>query len=170
MKCDSCEYATAPCKRPAKVRVRCLQWIPCCRVNVGVCCELHSVNTPKRRKSYGWQYAKVRTRPHVNGTYVSSPHTLSVCVSVSLYPAIYPSILLALSLSALSLYLLQEGMTYCAKDVQATFEVFQEVFPKMMEHAAHPCSLAGVLQMGSCYLPVDTGWQRYINRVRDVCG
>ena len=95
-------------------------------------------------------------------------HFVCLCVSQSLsgHLSIHPS----RSLSALSLYLLQEGMTYCAKDVQATFEVFQEVFPKMMEHAAHPCSLAGVLQMGSCYLPVDTSWQRYINRVRDVCG
>ena len=66
-KCDSCGYAAAPCKHPAKVRIRRLQWIPCYRVNVGIRCKLHSVNTPKRRKSCGWQYAKVPTCRRVNG-------------------------------------------------------------------------------------------------------
>eukprot|EP00117_Sycon_ciliatum_P041275 scpid20856/ scgid30220/ DNA polymerase subunit gamma-1; Mitochondrial DNA polymerase catalytic subunit; PolG-alpha len=58
----------------------------------------------------------------------------------------------------------QEGMRYCANDVQATFDVFRVVYKHMQNHAPHPCSIAGMLHMGSCYLPVDTSWPRYVDR------
>ena len=60
-KCDSCEYGAAPFEHTAKVRIRCLQWIPRCCVNIGIGCKLHSVNNFKRRTSCGWQYTNVRT-------------------------------------------------------------------------------------------------------------
>ena len=66
-KCDSCEYNAAPFERPAKVRIRRLQCTPRCRVNIGIGCKVHSVNTLKWRTSCGWQYTNVRTYRRVNG-------------------------------------------------------------------------------------------------------
>ena len=48
-KCDSPEYAAASFEHTAKVRIRRLQLIPRCRVNIGIGCEIHIENTLKRR-------------------------------------------------------------------------------------------------------------------------
>lgn len=54
-------------------------------------------------------------------------------------------------------------MTYCAKDVVATFRVFEKLFPLYCERFPHPVTFAGILEMGMAYLPVNTNWLRYIN-------
>ncbi|XP_078007267.1 DNA polymerase subunit gamma-1 isoform X5 [Phascolarctos cinereus] len=56
----------------------------------------------------------------------------------------------------------QDLMQYCALDVQATYEVFQEQLPLFMERCPHPVTLAGMLEMGVSYLPVNQNWDRYL--------
>uniref|UniRef100_U3I9P8 DNA polymerase subunit gamma-1 n=1 Tax=Anas platyrhynchos platyrhynchos TaxID=8840 RepID=U3I9P8_ANAPP len=57
----------------------------------------------------------------------------------------------------------QDLMSYCARDVQATHEVFQEQLPLFMERCPHPVTFAGMLEMGVSYLPVNGNWQRYLD-------
>ncbi|XP_025977059.2 DNA polymerase subunit gamma-1 [Dromaius novaehollandiae] len=57
----------------------------------------------------------------------------------------------------------QELMTYCARDVQATHEVFQEQLPLFLERCPHPVTFAGMLEMGVSYLPVNGNWKRYLD-------
>lgn len=57
----------------------------------------------------------------------------------------------------------QNLMTYCANDVIATNEVVKELYPLFQERFPHPATLAGMLELGSAYLPVNTNWVRYIN-------
>ncbi|XP_068814260.1 DNA polymerase subunit gamma-1 [Struthio camelus] len=57
----------------------------------------------------------------------------------------------------------QDLMTYCARDVQATHEVFQEQLPLFMERCPHPVTFAGMLEMGVSYLPVNGNWKRYLD-------
>ncbi|KAM4677002.1 DNA polymerase subunit gamma-1 [Discoglossus pictus] len=62
----------------------------------------------------------------------------------------------------------QELMRYCALDVQATHEVFQEQFPLFMERCPHPVTLAGMLEMGVSYLPVNQNWERYLDEAQST--
>lgn len=57
----------------------------------------------------------------------------------------------------------QSLMTYCAKDVVATTRVFQKLYPLFCERFPHPVTLAGMLEIGMAYLPVNSNWLRYIN-------
>ncbi|XP_013105040.2 DNA polymerase subunit gamma-1, mitochondrial [Stomoxys calcitrans] len=57
----------------------------------------------------------------------------------------------------------QSLMTYCSNDVGATHQVFRVLFPLFEERFPHPVTLAGMLEMGSAYLPVNKNWSRYIN-------
>ncbi|XP_035410794.1 DNA polymerase subunit gamma-1 isoform X1 [Cygnus atratus] len=57
----------------------------------------------------------------------------------------------------------QDLMSYCARDVRATHEVFQEQLPLFMERCPHPVTFAGMLEMGVSYLPVNGNWQRYLD-------
>ncbi|XP_077174016.1 DNA polymerase subunit gamma-1 isoform X2 [Paroedura picta] len=60
----------------------------------------------------------------------------------------------------------QELMRYCALDVQATHEVFQEQLPLFMKRCPHPVTFAGMLEMGACYLPVNHNWERYLDEAQ----
>ncbi|KAM4749032.1 DNA polymerase subunit gamma-1 [Rhinophrynus dorsalis] len=60
----------------------------------------------------------------------------------------------------------QALMNYCALDVQATHEVFQEQFPLFIERCPHPVTLAGMLEMGVSYLPVNQNWERYVEEAQ----
>ncbi|XP_072258819.1 DNA polymerase subunit gamma-1 [Pyxicephalus adspersus] len=60
----------------------------------------------------------------------------------------------------------QNLMKYCAQDVLATHEVFSEQFPLFMERCPHPVTLAGMLEMGVSYLPVNQNWQRYLDEAQ----
>ncbi|KAM9375873.1 DNA polymerase subunit gamma-1 isoform 2-T3 [Pholidichthys leucotaenia] len=62
----------------------------------------------------------------------------------------------------------QELMQYCALDVKATHEVFREQLPLFMERCPHPVTLAGMLEMGLSYLPVNQNWGRYLEDSQDV--
>ncbi|XP_053741086.1 DNA polymerase subunit gamma-1 [Synchiropus splendidus] len=62
----------------------------------------------------------------------------------------------------------QELMQYCALDVLATHEVFTEQLPLFMERCPHPVTLAGMLEMGVSYLPVNQNWGRYLEDAQDV--
>ncbi|KAM5171282.1 DNA polymerase subunit gamma-1 isoform 1-T3 [Mantella aurantiaca] len=60
----------------------------------------------------------------------------------------------------------QALVKYCAQDVYATHEVFREQFPLFMERCPHPVTLAGMLEMGVSYLPVNQNWQRYLDEAQ----
>ncbi|KAJ6662774.1 hypothetical protein lerEdw1_010978 [Lerista edwardsae] len=60
----------------------------------------------------------------------------------------------------------QELMTYCALDVQATHEVFQEQLPLFLKRCPHPVTFAGMLEMGVSYLPVNQNWERYLDEAQ----
>lgn len=57
----------------------------------------------------------------------------------------------------------QNLMNYCAGDVVATNEVVKQLYPMFQERFAHPATLAGMLELGTAYLPVNSNWTRYIN-------
>nr|XP_033776955.1 DNA polymerase subunit gamma-1 isoform X2 [Geotrypetes seraphini] len=59
-------------------------------------------------------------------------------------------------------------MRYCALDVQATHEVFQEQLPLFMERCPHPVTFAGMLEMGVSYLPVNQNWERYLDEAQST--
>ncbi|XP_077119601.1 DNA polymerase subunit gamma-1 isoform X4 [Ranitomeya variabilis] len=86
----------------------------------------------------------------------------------------------------------QDLILYCALDVKATFEVFQETFPLFIESVSllvaaaythglcppmngsekrilrcpHPVTLAGMLEMGVSYLPVNQNWEKYLDEAQ----
>ena len=53
-------------------------------------------------------------------------------------------------------------MNYCATDVRVTFEVYSKLWPSFLLKCPHPATFAGMLEMGSCYLPVDSSWSSYV--------
>ncbi|CAO1413192.1 unnamed protein product [Diamesa serratosioi] len=57
----------------------------------------------------------------------------------------------------------QSLMSYCANDVKATNEVVKQLFPMFQSRFPHPATLAGMLELGTAYLPVNSNWKRYIN-------
>ncbi|CAG8476501.1 12075_t:CDS:2 [Ambispora leptoticha] len=57
----------------------------------------------------------------------------------------------------------QKLMTYCAKDVEATHQVYQKVFPRFLKICPHPVSFAGMLHMGNMFLTTTRqDWNEYI--------
>jgi len=62
----------------------------------------------------------------------------------------------------------QELMTYCANDVLVTHKVFKVVLPAFTDACPHPVSFAGVLHMGSSFLPVDDSWEHFISEAERV--
>ncbi|CAJ1057266.1 DNA polymerase subunit gamma-1 [Xyrichtys novacula] len=62
----------------------------------------------------------------------------------------------------------QELMQYCAMDVEATHQVFTEQLPLFLERCPHPVTLAGMLEMGVSYLPVNQNWVRYLEDSDDT--
>lgn len=57
----------------------------------------------------------------------------------------------------------QNLMTYCANDVIATNEVVKNLYPLFEQRFPHPATLAGMLELGTAYLPVNSNWTRYID-------
>ncbi|XP_051062543.1 DNA polymerase subunit gamma-1 isoform X2 [Phodopus roborovskii] len=62
----------------------------------------------------------------------------------------------------------QDLMQYCARDVWATYEVFQQQLPLFLERCPHPVTLAGMLEMGVSYLPVNQNWERYLTEAQST--
>ncbi|XP_021694828.1 DNA polymerase subunit gamma-1, mitochondrial [Aedes aegypti] len=56
----------------------------------------------------------------------------------------------------------QSLMRYCAGDVMATKGVLEKLLPLFLERFPHPATLAGMLEIGNAYLPVNSNWTRYI--------
>lgn len=57
---------------------------------------------------------------------------------------------------------LHDLLTYCAHDVRITHDVYKKVFPLFLDNCPHPASFAGILSMGSSFLPVNESWERYL--------
>lgn len=51
---------------------------------------------------------------------------------------------------------------YCATDVVATHKVLCELYPLFNDRFKHPATLAGMLEIGNAYLPINHNWNRYI--------
>ncbi|XP_064607817.1 DNA polymerase subunit gamma-1-like [Liolophura sinensis] len=62
----------------------------------------------------------------------------------------------------------QDLMLYCASDVVATHAVFQKVWPQFFDRFPHPVTFAGMLEMGTAYLPVNSNWNKYIRESNDT--
>ncbi|KAH8238861.1 hypothetical protein KR038_005045 [Drosophila bunnanda] len=60
----------------------------------------------------------------------------------------------------------QSLVNYCAGDVEATHRILRVLYPLYAERFPHPASLAGMLEMGSAYLPVNSNWERYIREAQ----
>ena len=61
-----------------------------------------------------------------------------------------------------SLSLSQTLMDYCCQDVRCTYELLRTLFPLFLDHCPNPVTLAGMLEMGSMYLPVNDSWNAFI--------
>uniref|UniRef100_A0A182ILV4 DNA polymerase subunit gamma-1 n=1 Tax=Anopheles atroparvus TaxID=41427 RepID=A0A182ILV4_ANOAO len=53
-------------------------------------------------------------------------------------------------------------MSYCADDVRATRAVLARLWPLFRMRFPHPATLAGMLEMGSAFLPVNGNWEHYL--------
>lgn len=59
-------------------------------------------------------------------------------------------------------------MSYCAKDVSATHNILCKLFPLYTSRFPHPVSLAGILELGLAYLPVNASWNQYIKECNET--
>ncbi|XP_054262641.1 DNA polymerase subunit gamma-1, mitochondrial [Macrosteles quadrilineatus] len=57
----------------------------------------------------------------------------------------------------------QSLVSYCANDVLATHNVLCKLFPMFLDRFPHPVSLAGILELGLAYLPINSSWNQYIS-------
>ncbi|KZV63387.1 gamma DNA-directed DNA polymerase [Peniophora sp. CONT] len=57
---------------------------------------------------------------------------------------------------------IQNYLTYCSEDVAVTHAVYAKVLPQFLTACPSPVSFAGVLTMGSSFLPVNETWEKYI--------
>ncbi|XP_050546618.1 DNA polymerase subunit gamma-1, mitochondrial [Daktulosphaira vitifoliae] len=62
----------------------------------------------------------------------------------------------------------QNLMTYCANDVKATSQVLYKLWPLFCERFPHPVTLAGILELGTSYLPVNSNWKRYLDTSNEI--
>lgn len=59
-------------------------------------------------------------------------------------------------------------MDYCAKDVDATFEVTKKLFPVFIQRIPHPVSFAALRHLGTLILPTTTKWPKYIEAAESL--
>lgn len=62
----------------------------------------------------------------------------------------------------------QDAMTYCAGDVEATYEVAKQIFPIFRRKVPHPVSFAALKQLGKLFLPTTQKWPQYIQNAESV--
>lgn len=62
----------------------------------------------------------------------------------------------------------QQLMTYCANDVAATRGLFFSLWYQFRMKNPHPVTVAALLEMGSCMLPVNDTWTDYISHVETL--
>jgi len=53
-------------------------------------------------------------------------------------------------------------LNYCANDVSVTHRVYAKVLPEFLESCPTPASFSGMLTMGSSFLTVNEGWEKYL--------
>ncbi|KAK9447637.1 DNA polymerase family A-domain-containing protein [Limtongia smithiae] len=58
--------------------------------------------------------------------------------------------------------MIQQLITYCARDVHTTFMVYRKVLPAFLKVCPHPVSFAGMKHLSSVFLPIDKSWDKYI--------
>lgn len=63
---------------------------------------------------------------------------------------------------------LADYLGYCANDVDVTHQVYAKAFPAFLQACPHPVSFAGILTMGSSFLPVNEEWEVYLERAEVV--
>lgn len=56
----------------------------------------------------------------------------------------------------------QSLVSYCAKDTEVTHKILTFLWPSFVERFPHPVTLAGMLELSTCYLPVNRNWRRYV--------
>ncbi|KAI9511049.1 DNA polymerase family A-domain-containing protein [Russula earlei] len=56
----------------------------------------------------------------------------------------------------------QDYLNYCANDVSVTHRVYAKVLPEFLKSSPSPVSFSGILTMGSSFLTVNEGWERYL--------
>lgn len=63
---------------------------------------------------------------------------------------------------------LERYLAYCASDVETTYKVYCAVLPKFLASCPSPVSFAGILTMGSAFLPVNQEWERYLRNAESM--
>ncbi|KAK9477567.1 DNA polymerase family A-domain-containing protein [Lipomyces japonicus] len=58
--------------------------------------------------------------------------------------------------------MLSQLITYCARDVDTTFQVYKKVLPNFLEVCPHPVSFAALRHLSSLFLPIDNSWGNYV--------
>ena len=56
----------------------------------------------------------------------------------------------------------QDYLNYCANDVSVTHRVYAKVLPEFLDASPTPVSFSGMLTMGSSFLTVNEGWEKYL--------
>ncbi|THV00821.1 gamma DNA-directed DNA polymerase [Dendrothele bispora CBS 962.96] len=63
---------------------------------------------------------------------------------------------------------LSDYIDYCASDVDVTYQVYKKVLPGFLNSCPHPVSFAGVIAMGSGFLPVNEQWEEYLRNAEST--
>ncbi|KAK7469280.1 DNA-directed DNA polymerase gamma mip1 [Stygiomarasmius scandens] len=63
---------------------------------------------------------------------------------------------------------LSDYIEYCASDVDVTYQVYKKVLPGFLNSCPHPVSFAGVITMGSGFLPVNEQWEEYLHNAEST--
>lgn len=62
---------------------------------------------------------------------------------------------------------LDDLLTYCASDIAITHKVFKNVLPLYLNTCPHPVSFAAMRHLGTLILPVNKGWEKYVERAEE---
>nr|CAG8445406.1 12899_t:CDS:2 [Entrophospora candida] len=62
----------------------------------------------------------------------------------------------------------QKIMTYCANDVLAIHRIYCKLLPQFFDVCPHPVSFAGMLHMGSMFLPTSNDWNEHVNKIENI--
>ena len=57
---------------------------------------------------------------------------------------------------------MQDYISYCVEDVSVTHSVFKQTIPLFRSSCPSPVTMAGILTMGSSFLPVNESWSEYV--------
>ncbi|CAI2324520.1 unnamed protein product [Caenorhabditis sp. 36 PRJEB53466] len=63
----------------------------------------------------------------------------------------------------------QPLMSYCARDNILCAEIYVKLWPEYLQRFPHPATLAGMLNMGNVYLPINTYWKMFYDENVRMC-